>query len=335
MGSGRMKVGERECTVLKHKFDLKKLETVGFLGGGHFGVVYKAIATGLDERHPSATTVVAVKKLRLMSSENEKISFDQEIELALSLMNLVKHPNIIKFYGAITNVVQKRLIMEYCEFGSLKQFLKTQNTNDDDLTNFCWQVARGMEFLGFVDLVHRDLAARNVLVASDLVLKICDFGLTRRITDFDNYLLKNNQIPVPFKTMAPESLRNGTYSVESDVWSYGILCWEIFSLGDDYFVEEPRKRSSKHNTIEKFILKLETTDFLGQPERCSDETFAIIKACWKLAPKERPSFTHLKDTMSVMVDPAIVSKFENLISNTDVAVIDVDTPLLTHQNALH
>lgn len=134
-------------------------------------------------------------------------------------------------------------------------------------------------------LVHRDLAARNVLVATGNVIKISDFGLTRDIYEADAYM-KKSKGRIPVKWMAPESLYAQVYTSKSDVWSFGVLLWEIITLGANPYPGIPPER---------LFSLLKTGYRMDRPENCSDEIYAIMQKCWKTEPAQRPSFGDLAD----------------------------------------
>ncbi|KAL2088691.1 hypothetical protein ACEWY4_015590 [Coilia grayii] len=152
----------------------------------------------------------------------------------------------------------------------------------DDLLLFSLQVAQGLQFLADQNCIHRDVAARNVLLTEGRVAKICDFGLARDIMNDSNYVVKGNA-RLPVKWMAPESIFECVYTVQSDVWSYGILLWEIFSLG----------KSPYPNMLvdSKFYKMIKSGYHMQRPDFAPPEMYSLMRLCWNLEPPERPTFS--------------------------------------------
>ncbi|XP_050960376.1 vascular endothelial growth factor receptor 3 isoform X1 [Labeo rohita] len=158
----------------------------------------------------------------------------------------------------------------------------------EDLICYSFQVARGMEFLASRKCIHRDLAARNILLSENNVVKICDFGLARDIYKDPDYVRKGNA-RLPLKWMAPESIFDKVYTSQSDVWSFGVLLWEIFSLG-----------ASPYPGIqidEDFCKRLKDGTRMRAPDNASPEIYGIMLACWQGEPRERPTFPALVEIL--------------------------------------
>uniref|UniRef100_A0A8C9KDH1 Macrophage colony-stimulating factor 1 receptor n=1 Tax=Panthera tigris altaica TaxID=74533 RepID=A0A8C9KDH1_PANTA len=153
-----------------------------------------------------------------------------------------------------------------------------------DLLHFSSQVAQGMAFLASKNCIHRDVAARNVLLTSGRVAKIGDFGLARDIMNDSNYIVKGNA-RLPVKWMAPESIFDCVYTVQSDVWSYGILLWEIFSLGLNPY---PGILVNS-----KFYKLVKDGYQMAQPAFAPKNIYSIMQACWALEPTRRPTFQQI------------------------------------------
>ncbi|XP_078028845.1 platelet-derived growth factor receptor beta-like isoform X2 [Epinephelus lanceolatus] len=154
----------------------------------------------------------------------------------------------------------------------------------NDLLSFSYQISQAMDFLSSRNCVHRDLAARNVLVCEGKLVKICDFGLARDLTKDQDYIARGNSF-LPVKWMSPESIFQNIYSSQSDVWSYGVLLWEIFSLGGSPYPDLPM--------TQEFYSSLKRGYRMSRPDHASHNIYDLMRQCWEEKPQSRPSFSSL------------------------------------------
>lgn len=255
----------------KWEFPRSQLVLDTILGEGEFGKVLKGFATDIDGR-PGDTTV-AVKMLKNGANSVELAALMSEFQL----LQEVAHPNVIRLLGACTQHGESPLlIIEFCTHGSLRNYLRLSRKIEcagidypdgveavtvKDILSFAWQICKGMAYLTDNKLVHRDLAARNVLLAEGKVCKVSDFGLTRDVYEDDAYL-KRSKDRVPVKWMAPESLADHVYTNRSDVWAFGVLAWELITLGASPYPGIP-PQNLYHLLKQGYRME--------KPDNCSDE----------------------------------------------------------------
>uniref|UniRef100_A0AAX7SM77 Fibroblast growth factor receptor n=1 Tax=Astatotilapia calliptera TaxID=8154 RepID=A0AAX7SM77_ASTCA len=271
------------------------------LGEGCFGQVVMGEAVGLDKEKPNRVTKVAVKMLKADATEKDLSDLISEMEM----MKIIgKHKNIINLLGACTQDGPLYVIVEYASKGNLREYLRArrppgmeycynpdqvpvENVSIKDLVSFAYQVARGMEYLASKKCIHRDLAARNVLVTDDNVMKIADFGLARDIHHID-YYKKTTNGRLPVKWMAPEALFDRIYTHQSDVWSFGVLLWEIFTLGGSPYPGVP---------VEELFKLLKEGHRMDKPSTCTHELYMMMRDCWHAVPSQRPTFKQLVEDL--------------------------------------
>ncbi|XP_077419893.1 fibroblast growth factor receptor 3 isoform X5 [Vanacampus margaritifer] len=281
----------------KWEFSRARLTLGKPLGEGCFGQVVMAEAIGVDKEKPNKPLTVAVKMLKDDATDKDLSDLVSEMEM---MKMIGKHKNIINLLGACTQDGPLYVLVEYASKGNLREYLRArrppgmdysfdpckipdEQLTFKDLVSCAYQVARGMEYLASQKCIHRDLAARNVLVTDDNVMKIADFGLARDVHNID-YYKKTTNGRLPVKWMAPEALFDRVYTHQSDVWSYGVLLWEIFTLGGSPYPGIP---------VEELFKLLKEGHRMDKPANCTHELYMIMRECWHAVPSQRPTFRQL------------------------------------------
>ncbi|XP_026485574.1 tyrosine-protein kinase Fer isoform X2 [Vanessa tameamea] len=239
------------------------------IGRGNFGDVYKA-------RLKTTGQEVAVKTCRVALPEDQKRTFLQEGRI----LKQYQHPNIVRLIGIAVQKQPIMIVMELVPGGSLLTFLRTRasNLSSRTLLAMCRDAAGGMRYLESKNCIHRDLAARNCLVGDDNIVKISDFGMSR---EEEEYIVSGGMKQIPIKWTAPEALNFGKYTSLCDVWSYGVLMWEIFSKGDTPYAGMSNSRARE---------KIDNGYRMPAPEGCAEDVYALMLRCWEYEPDKRPHF---------------------------------------------
>ncbi|XP_068452773.1 protein-tyrosine kinase 6-like [Clinocottus analis] len=245
------------------------------LGSGYFADVYR----GRWKNHIN----VAIKIIKSDSELNHR-EFQSEVEILKGL----RHRHLISLFATCTASTPFYIITELMEKGSLLNFLRGPEGQHQDivsLVDMSTQVAEGMSYLEEKNSIHRDLAARNVLVGENYICKVADFGLARVIKE-PFYITEDKKIP--FKWSAPEAISHGKFSNKSDVWSFGVLLYEIFTYGGT-----PYPAFTNQETYQQV-----TSGYrMPAPPKCPESLYKIMLKCWLADPVDRPDFKSLKKTL--------------------------------------
>ncbi|XP_029984343.1 ephrin type-A receptor 7 isoform X4 [Sphaeramia orbicularis] len=261
-----------------------KIERV--IGAGEFGEVCSGRLKLPGKRDVS----VAIKTLKVGYTEKQRRDFLCEA----SIMGQFDHPNVVHLEGVVTRGKPVMIVIEYMENGSLDAFLRKHDGQFTviQLVGMLRGIAAGMRYLSDMGYVHRDLAARNILVNSNLVCKVSDFGLSRVIDDDPEAVYTTTGGKIPVRWTAPEAIQYRKFTSASDVWSYGIVMWEVMSYG-----ERPYWDMSNQDVIKA----IEEGYRLPAPMDCPPGLHQLMLDCWQKDRAERPKFDQIVGILDKMI----------------------------------
>ncbi|KAF3860119.1 hypothetical protein F7725_000374 [Dissostichus mawsoni] len=242
----------------------------------------KVIGAGVS-RHPEASgrkeVAVAIKTLKPGYTEKQRQDFLSEA----SIMGQFSHQNIIRLEGVVTKFKHAMIVTEYMENGALDRYLKDHDGEfpSFQLVGMLRGIAAGMKYLSDMSYVHRDLAARNILVNNELECKVSDFGLSRVLEDDPEGTYTTSGGKIPIRWTAPEAIAYRKFTSASDVWSFGIVMWEVMAFG-----ERPYWDMSNHE-----VMKAINEAFrLPAPMDCPSAVYQLMLQCWLQDRSKRPRF---------------------------------------------
>ncbi|XP_038628582.1 insulin receptor isoform X4 [Tachyglossus aculeatus] len=279
-----------------------KISLLRELGQGSFGMVYEGNAKDIIKGE--LETHVAVKTVNESASLRERIEFLNEA----SVMKGFSCHHVVRLLGVVSKGQPTLVVMELMAHGDLKSYLRSLRPDAEnnpgrppptlpEMIQMAAEIADGMAYLNAKKFVHRDLAARNCMVAEDFTVKIGDFGMTRDIYETD-YYRKGGKGLLPVRWMAPESLKDGVFTAYSDVWSFGVVLWEISSLA-----EQPYQGLSNEQVL-KFVMD---GGYLDQPDNCPERVNHLMQMCWQYNPKMRPTFIEIIEMLKEDLHPSFQS----------------------------
>merc|ERR1719186_538259 len=275
------------------------------LGKGSFGLVYRG-----NFSHPTKGEMPCAIK-----TVNEKSSYRQRIEFLheASAMKDFKTEHVIKLIGVVSQGQPALVLMELMENGDLKNFLRSLRPDSENnryrlpvptlrqVMQMAIEIADGMAYLSVKKLVHRDLAARNCMVSGDIVVKVGDFGMARDVYETE-YYRKEGKGLLPVRWVAPESLRDGVFTSQSDVWSYGVVLWEMSTLA-----EQPYQGLANDQVV--FYVK--EGNVMEKPENCPEKLHGLMSDCWQRSASQRPTFLEICERLLEGQDQAWGHTFLN------------------------
>ncbi|XP_035382211.1 ephrin type-A receptor 3 isoform X1 [Electrophorus electricus] len=279
------------------EIDVSSIRIERVIGAGEFGEVCSGRL-----RLPSRREIhVAIKSLKAGYSEQQRRDFLSEA----SIMGQFDHPNIIRLEGVVTRCKPVMIITEYMENGSLDSFLKKHDGQFTviQLVGMMRGIAAGMQYLSEMNYVHRDLAARNILVNGNLVCKVSDFGLSRVLEDDPEAAYTTRGGKIPIRWTAPEAIAYRKFTSASDVWSYGIVMWEVISYG-----ERPYWEMSNQDVIKA----IDEGYRLPAPMDCPVVLHQLMLDCWEKSRGERPKFSQIVTALDRLIrNPSSLKQLAN------------------------
>nr|BAG55490.1 receptor-type protein tyrosine kinase [Monosiga ovata] len=277
---------EQDGRTARRPREIKRaaIQKIEDLGIGNFGIVMKAL---LQETTTLPAYLVAAKK-SVSQSDQAKLLLKEEA----AVMAQFHSPHVLQLIGVVTIGEPMLLVTEYAENGSLLEFLHTHELADLQRIRMFYECALGLGHIHAQGFIHRDVAARNILLGSDFTCKVSDFGHARHVRQIreseTDYYITHQECQLAVRWAAPEAMRDGRFSEFSDVWSLGVVAYEIWTFGELPY---------KGMTNRLMVVRVLDGFRLPQPPDCTAEMFAVIQQCWQADHHRRPTLASLATTL--------------------------------------
>ncbi|CAI8045234.1 Tyrosine-protein kinase transforming protein SEA [Geodia barretti] len=296
---------KEELSTKRMLFESSQLQLTKVVGQGESGLVYRGYI-----RENEGNMLVAIKTGKALVAVTDRERLLKEVSLMLTF----SHPNVMPLIGLSFDEETPLIIMPFMSNGTVLSYVRDNRKSlyflesSDNIQveaakktclGICYQISNGMAYLANYRLVHRDLAARNCMIDEKGIIKVADFGLTEDMYSTIYYRQEKRQTgteeKVPIKWMALESIETHVFDESTDVWSFGVTCWEVFTCGGVPYAGVP---------VTTLLRELRSGHRLDRPSNisCSDDIWSVVTSCWSASPQERPKFSTLVNTLTDLLD---------------------------------
>lgn len=300
---------KRRTYVGSRQFPNKNLVLLTMLAEGEYGPVYRGEAYEIVPRE--ASRIVMVKMLKEGAEDTKRVMFEQEI----TLLSHLNHLNVVGLLGVCTDTTPGCIILDAGTthidlLGYVRDRGKTMRGINDgqriieefrDLLRIADEVCLGLTYLESQNIVHKDVALRNCIRGQNGVVKVSSFGLGSKLYPEAYHYLHGRQLPI--RWMAPESINHDMFAMETDIWSFGVLMWELITYGEQPF--------HNLNNNDVMIKVAQQYSALSAPDKCPEDVFLVMSSCWNHEPTSRPKFLVLHQHIFDLISPHLAEDHGN------------------------
>lgn len=332
-----MHLNPEYCTENKYvpddwELDPTSVVMLAQIGEGSFGKVFKGEGKNIKSLYGVTFGPCAIKSN--ISDEPDAGDNSMNYLMEANIMKNFKTSHIVKLYGVISTYDPAWVVMEMMDMGNLRDYLRSKREDEvfnemdcnffdivprEKFSEWASMISDGMAYLESLKFCHRDLAARNCMIDAHEIVKIGDFGMARDLFYHDYYKPSGKRM-MPVRWMSPESLKDGKFDSKSDVWSFGVVIYEMVTLGAQPYIGLSNDEVLNYIGMSRKVIR--------KPDCCSDYWYKIMKMCWRYSPRDRPTFLQLVHLLSADASEAFKERSfvftENQMAMEDSEPLDLD-----------